>query len=259
MECIEGVDNKKLDIIKTRFGSNFLYQAHLARYHFVKKFIKNKFIFDLGCGIGTGTHDLSLTAKTVIGAEIDRDRLKHAFDNFNNDNLNYLIMDGCSLGFKDNSFDVVVSLEVIEHLEDQDKLLSEVRRVLKDDGVTIISTPNKEIIKIDGTPPNPSHIKELSLKEFKKILNKYFKRIELYGQIGGKEITGLGREIHYFIRMIDLFGMRKLFSRTLKDDISIKIAKATRKKDKDAATADDFIISKNILRRARNIIAVCKK
>lgn len=253
------MNNKKLDIIKTRFDSNLVYKEHLARYNFIQRFVKDKFILDLGCGIGDGTYTLSLDAKKVIGTELDRERLKYAFDNFKNDNLSYLVMDGCFLGFKDNTLDAIISLEVIEHLENQDRFLLEIKRVLKKDGIAIISTPNKKIIRIEGTTPNPFHLKELTLKEFKKLLNNYFRGVEFYGQRRGRGIKGISEFIHYFIRIVDLFKIRRLFPQNFKNDISSKIASATGKKDIDKITVEDFIISKKNLRYARNIIALCKK
>lgn len=210
------------DVIRSRFDSNLVYQEHLSRYNFVKKYVKDKLVLDLGCGIGDGTNELSLSAKKVIGTEFDRERLRSAFDNFSNNNLSYLAMDGCRLGFKDNTFGIVISLEVMEHLENQDEFLSEIRRVLKKEGLALISTPNKEIIRIEGTAPNPSHLKELTFKEFREILNKYFSRIGFYGQRRGRGIKGISGTIQYLIRIIDLLKIRRLFHQTIKNNISSK-------------------------------------
>lgn len=259
MEHDKRIDSKTLNIIKARFDSNLVYQEHLARYNLAKKFVKDKFILDLGCGIGDGTYNLSLEAKKVIGTELDRGRLRCAHDNFSNSNIIYLDMDGCLLGFKDKIFNVVVSLEVIEHLEDQNKFLSEIKRVLKDDGIAIISTPNKEILKAEGTLPNLLHIKELAFREFKKILNKYFKKLEVYGQRRGKGIIGISGTIHHLIRIIDLFKIRKLFSLEFRGYIFNRTAKVTGAKDRNEIKVDDFVISKKNLWGARNIIAVCRK
>ena len=220
--------------------------------------MKDKIVLDLGCGIGDSTYDLSKDAKRMIGVELDSERLKCAFDNFSNTNLSYLVMDGCSLGFADNVFNIVVSLEVIEHLEKQDKFLSEIMRVLKDGGIAIISTPNKDILRNEGTKSSSSHIKELTFKEFKAILKKHFSAIELFGQRRGRRIKGIGGFVHYVIRFVDVFNFRKLFSQSLRNNLFDLIAKSTGAKDTNAIATRDFIISRKKLVYARNIIAVCE-
>jgi ubiquinone/menaquinone biosynthesis C-methylase UbiE len=251
--------SEKLNVIKIRFDSNLVYQEHLARYNFVKKFVRDKVVLDLGCGIGDGTHELSKYAKKVVGVELDKERLKCAFNNFINTNISYLIMDGCSLGFADNVFDVVASLEVIEHLVKQDKFLSEIKRVLKDSGIVIISTPNKEVVRIEGTRSNPSHIREFTFKEFETILRSYFNSTEFYGQKRGKAIKGIAGTIHYFVRAIDLFNLRKLFPQYYKSRIYRNIGKVTGAKKIVDVTTEDVEISKKRVTRARNIIGVSKK
>jgi len=253
------IDSEKLNAMKTRFDSNLVYQEHVARYNFVKKFVRGKIVLDLGCGIGDGTYELSKYAKKLVGVELDRARLKCAFDNFIKTNISYLAMDGCFLAFADNIFDVVVSLEVIEHLEKQDKFLSEIMRILNDGGIAIISTPNKEIVRAEGTRPSSSHIKELTFKEFKVILNKHFSAIELFGQKRGRRIKGISGFAHYVIRFIDVFNMRKFFSQSLRNNLFDWIAKSTGAKDTNAITTQDLIISRKKLAYARNIIAVCEK
>ncbi len=255
----EKVNRERLDIIEERFESNIGYQEHLARYNFVKELVKDKFILDLGCGIGEGTSLLSSVARKVIGTEIDKNRLIKAQNYFKNDNIDYLVADGCDLSFKDKTFDAVVSLEVIEHLKDQDNFLSEIKRVLKEGGTAIVSTPNRELIKIQGSGPNPDHVKELTFREFKKLILKHFKNAEFYGQKRGRGIEGIGRAIHYFVRTIDIFKIRRLFPKRYKANIYNKIAKATGAKDKSDIFADDVKISKSRVHRARNIIMVSKK
>lgn len=75
-------------------------------------------------------------------------------------------------------FDTVISFEVIEHVSSPDKFLQKVYKLLKPDGIAIISTPNKPIYTIvaklvDGGK-DPTHISEMSYKEFENLFSKYF-------------------------------------------------------------------------------------
>lgn len=92
---------------------------------------------DLGCGDG----DLCWRAKElgfgVIACDVDKERFKYKEDiEFYTCDLNK------ELPFKDNTFDYITFLEVIEHLENPHFTLKEINRVLKSRGILILSTPN---------------------------------------------------------------------------------------------------------------------
>jgi ubiquinone/menaquinone biosynthesis C-methylase UbiE len=98
-------------------------------------------------------------------------------------NLIYKAGEATAIPAKDREFDVVVSFETIEHLPevDQDKFVSELARVISDDGLVFVSTPNLVI----SWNKNPYHIKELSLSEFKEVLKKYFPFVVILEQGNG--------------------------------------------------------------------------
>ena len=83
---------------------------------------------------------------------------------------------------KNKEFDVIVSFEVIEHIADHSQYLKEIRRVLKDDGILIISTPNKRCHSPNSEKPtNPFHVIEFELDDFENLLKKHFGNVKLYG------------------------------------------------------------------------------
>jgi SAM-dependent methyltransferase len=91
--------------------------------------------------------------------------------------------DGARLPLADDCFDVVVSFETIEHLEDHEAFLAECRRVLKDEGVLVCSTPNKRIFSpVADSPPNAYHVREFWPDEFRLLLSGYFEDVALHGQ-----------------------------------------------------------------------------
>ncbi|MDD5529889.1 MAG: methyltransferase domain-containing protein [bacterium] len=146
--------------------------------------MKDKVVFDAGCGCGYGSHHLLKSgAKKVTGIDISEETIEYCKSHYENENLEFKVMNAEKLSFPDKIFDVVVSFEVVEHLENPEMYLSEIKRVLKTDGILIISTPNKKIYT-DAVEDwkNPFHIHEYYIEEFDAFLKKYFTEITFWGQ-----------------------------------------------------------------------------
>lgn len=104
---------------------------------------ENKIILDIGSGYGVYEREVCGDVKQVLGIDIDISNIrKTKFDNIP-DNLELFLASGNSLPFKNNSFHVVILIEVLEHLEMDVQSLEEIYRVLKPDGILIITAPNK--------------------------------------------------------------------------------------------------------------------
>ncbi|NOT52690.1 MAG: class I SAM-dependent methyltransferase [Chitinophagaceae bacterium] len=155
---------------------------HLHRYAMALELAKNKTILDLACGEGYGAHLLSKTAASVTGIDIDINTIDRAAKKYTASNLKFLTAPATAIPLQENSIDVVISFETIEHLSDHDAMIKECKRVLKPGGLLIISTPNKD--KYSGKPgqQNPFHLKELSGDEFRTLLRKYFTQVQLLNQ-----------------------------------------------------------------------------
>ena len=171
---------ERLDSI-TKLSKNNLLE-HLIRYDFVKGDLE-KIVLDIGCGSGHGSNTLSKKFKTVHGVDISEEAIQYAKKNWQQPNIEFSTGDSLNIPFPENTFDVVVAFEVFEHLTDWGKFLSEIKRVLKPNGLVYISTPNKTLYS-PGTikPINPHHVFEMTIPEFKSALLNYFKLDKLYGQ-----------------------------------------------------------------------------
>ncbi len=77
---------------------------------------------------------------------------------------------------------MAVCFEALEHIEDHQKLLSEVKRLLTPEGVFIVSTPNKTVYSDEPQFNNPFHVHELYFDEFRELFEKYFKNVKFLGQ-----------------------------------------------------------------------------
>jgi len=161
------------------------YQRHINSYIFASKFVQNKVVLDIACGSGTGTTYLGgKGAKIVIGADVSPDALRDAKSwNKGRERVEFMLSDAEVLPFVDNSFDVIVSLETIEHLKHPDRFLAECRRVLGKKGIFVCSTPNKKVYSpLFRKPVIPYHVREFLPEEFYDLLSKYFVNVEPYGQ-----------------------------------------------------------------------------
>jgi len=98
--------------------------------------LTNSDVLDVGIGSGHITHYLSRISKSVTGVNISDEREIST-------GYNYVEVSGAKLPFSDNSFDVVVSNQVIEHMTCQNEHISEIYRVLKPSGVLYLAMPNK--------------------------------------------------------------------------------------------------------------------
>ncbi|MBK9174075.1 MAG: class I SAM-dependent methyltransferase [Blastocatellia bacterium] len=155
---------------------------HAARYVFALPFVRNKAVMDIACGTGYGIGILQRDAKRVIGVDVDIEAARRAVGECSV-NSSVLLADGLCLPFADNSFDVVTSFETIEHLHERGLFLSELRRVIRSDGILVLSTPNANYTKPDeGRPSNPFHVFEYTPDELRFDIEKEFPITSFLGQ-----------------------------------------------------------------------------
>lgn len=155
---------------------------HLHRYAIVTAYCNNKVVLDIACGEGYGSAILSENAKRVEGVDIDAATVANAKLKYKKDNVNYTTGDATKIPFEDASFDVVVSFETIEHHNKHDEMMREIRRVLKPEGIVIISTPDKHYYSDVPNFKNKFHVKELYKDEFVKLITNYFPQNQLLTQ-----------------------------------------------------------------------------
>jgi SAM-dependent methyltransferase len=149
---------------------------HLNRYYFVREELdlKDKIIVDLASGEGYGSALLADTAKYVYGIDISAEAVEHARNKYVKSNLEYVQGDATKIPLADHFADIFVSFETIEHHDRHVEMMQEIKRVLKVDGILIISSPDKYYYSDLVNFKNDYHVKELYYDEFKKLINSYF-------------------------------------------------------------------------------------
>lgn len=156
-----------------------IYFEHMSRYIFANQFVKEKIVLDIACGVGYGSsHLLSKGAKKVIGVDISQEAIDYAKKQYQNEKIEFLQGDATNIPLENDTIDVIVSFETIEHLKNQEKFLREVKRVLKNNGLFIISSPNSLV----APKGNTHHFKEFTPTEFRNIICGYFNNLKVFYQ-----------------------------------------------------------------------------
>lgn len=154
-----------------------------ARYGWILKTLGNvagKKILDLGCGDGSLTYILTKNGAEVIGVDNEGLGLKYANENLESvnyrKNLKYKFVTASAyqLPFDPDTFDAVVCCDVVEHLNEPEKMFLETSRVLKKGGKFILTTP----YKLTEFPQDINHIKEYYPGEMKRLLEGYFSDVD---------------------------------------------------------------------------------
>ncbi len=159
-----------------RLSSEHL-QTICCRYYTAAQFVQGKQVLEVGCGAGFGLGYLSKRAKRVIGGDMSEYALRLAQKHYNG-RVELLSFDAQSLPFKNDSFDVVVVMEVLYYLSQPDKFLDECHRVLVDEGIIVLSMDNK-----DYPVPFAPHDK-FSAQELYALLSPHFKA-KVFGAFPG--------------------------------------------------------------------------
>jgi len=159
-----------------------IHAEHLHRYLLALELAKGRDVLDVACGEGYGSHLLATTARTVVGVDIDAEVIRHAAEKYRLPNLRFAQGDCAALPLESGSMDMVVSFETIEHHDQHEAMLREIRRVLRPGGLLVISSPNRPVYDETLAEPNPFHVKELDETEFLGLLRAHFPQVALYGQ-----------------------------------------------------------------------------
>ena len=169
------------EITSERISSdNPIHQRLLKAYVLAQDYIQGD-VLEVGCGEGRGIDWMigrakSFTAIDKIGPVIEELKKKYPQGKFLSGNIPPLRV------FQDQSFDRVISFQVIEHIQDDRLFLNEIFRVLKPVGMALLTTPNR----IKSLTRNPWHVREYTAQELSDLAKTIFPRVEMNG-IGGND------------------------------------------------------------------------
>jgi len=205
MEELEYVRKEFLVPNKTPYR---LTQGYWNKLAFASNFVEDKIVLDVACGTGYGSSYLkNKGARVVIGGDISEEAIKYAKMHYEREGLSFERLDATSLPFPQNYFDVVISIETIEHVAEYKRYLSECNRVLKQKGLFLCTTPNKKASfqLPSGKPLNPVHVHEFAIDELCGLIEEHFTITALYGHV---RLTSMFK----FENSLKLIGSRLLSS-----------------------------------------------
>jgi 2-polyprenyl-3-methyl-5-hydroxy-6-metoxy-1,4-benzoquinol methylase len=175
------------EYLRTR-ETYLIYLFHIATYRFAARHARGGHILDFGCGTGYGSALLAEHAAAVTGVDLSAEAIAYADAHYHRQNLTFRSIGRIEqnpLPFSDESFDTVVSFQVIEHIAETDAYLAEIARVLKPGGIFVVATPDRCTRLLPGQRPwNRYHIREYSAEDLQQSLVSRFKDIELYQMSG---------------------------------------------------------------------------
>jgi 2-polyprenyl-3-methyl-5-hydroxy-6-metoxy-1,4-benzoquinol methylase len=163
------------------------YKYMLGRYLFAVPHIKNKKVLDTGCGLGWGSYLISDYPESLVSIDIDAKSLQFARKTWKDSRLNFKTKSVLEMSDYANSFDVVLSYEVIEHLryDDGKTYIEQVSATLHDNGTLIMSSafPLENEVAEKLEEQNIYHLHIYTKDEISSMLNFYgFRSIRFYGE-----------------------------------------------------------------------------
>jgi 2-polyprenyl-3-methyl-5-hydroxy-6-metoxy-1,4-benzoquinol methylase len=190
LETLSGIVNyNRLERWVPGFCNSHTHQEHVARYDWVKDFVKDKIVLDIACGTGFGSYKLLVEggAASVTGYDNDERTIRYASLKNTHANLFFKLQDAESFG-SGEQYDIIVSFETVEHLKQPEKFLTNINRSLVANGTCFISTP------ISGTPENDHpdniyHQREWGFGRFRELVKNFLTIEEVYLQLNDAGIT----------------------------------------------------------------------
>lgn len=192
------------------YSDNYVYQRSLLAYLEAAKIVSGK-VLEIGTGSGYGVNIIAPQATSFLTIDkFQTEGISNAPANVSFQQMNVPPL----TGIESDSFDYVISFQVIEHIQRDDIFLQEIYRVLKKGGKLVVTTPNKKM----SITRNPWHVREYTVKELEQLMLRFFQKVESKGVFGNDSIMDYYEKNKASVRRItrfDIFNLQYRLPRQL--------------------------------------------
>ena len=176
-------------------SDNLVFQRSILAYYKAAELVSGR-VLEIGTGMGYGVEVVAPAAERFI--TIDKSQ---AYSVDLPSNTEFRQMTVPPLDFADESFDYVISFQVIEHIKRDRDFVKEVSRVLRKGGSFIVSTPNAPM----SLTRNPWHVREYRAEELRQLLAPHFESVEMLGVEGNEKVMAYYEKNREGVRRITRF------------------------------------------------------
>ena len=190
-------------------SDNYVFQRSLLAYLEAANMVSGD-VLEIGAGEGYGIEHIAPKTKTYLTLDKHPVYIDPKYSNVSFRQMNIPPLEG----IEDESFDFVVSFQVIEHIPNDGKYVSEIHRVLRPGGKFIVTTPNKKM----SITRNPWHVREYTIDELVSLLEKSFSTVDAKGVFGNEKIMAYYEKNKASVRKItrfDIFDLQHKLPRQL--------------------------------------------
>ncbi len=189
-------------------ATNTQFVVQLSGYAWVARTLgplRGRLVLDAASGEGYGAPVLAAAGARVVGIDLDRSAAVRAARA--HPDARFLAMDAAALGLRADAFDLVVSQDTLEHVDDDTGFVAEMHRVLRPGGRLVVFTPHAPVHTL--RPANPFHLREYSPSSLLALLDRRFEAIRIFGRRPAAALRRAESEMDR-LRRYDPLGLRRL-------------------------------------------------
>lgn len=236
-------------------GFNHAWQRHRSAYHLAAHYLPEALVLDVGCGVG---HSFPALGRPTVGVDLSHSALR-------DQPRPTAAADLRVLPFRTASVRGLISSHSIEHVPDPERGVAEFARVLTDDGVALVVTPNRLTFGRPDEVIDPYHFLELDPAQLHELCLGAFEDVTVVGVCGSPAYREIVAEEHRTMNRLlalDFLRLRRFVPRPVMQrlyDWALTFLRRKPDAKRSAISLADFSLRETGLDTADDLIAVCRR